>query len=67
MHVTFMPSRTPGKEGNWHELRDHLIEVANLATVFASSFHMEGYACLAAFFTIWERPYRNFKDIFRPK
>jgi CRISPR-associated endonuclease/helicase Cas3 len=43
-------AHSPGAGGTWHELKDHLIQVAKLATVFASSFHMEGYACLAGLF-----------------
>jgi CRISPR-associated endonuclease/helicase Cas3 len=50
MNARNLYAHTPGKEGNWHVLWDHLIEVANLAAVFASSFHMEGYACLAGLF-----------------
>jgi CRISPR-associated endonuclease/helicase Cas3 len=46
MNKTRLYAHTTGSNGKWHELRDHLTEVAKLAATFASPFHMEGYACL---------------------
>ncbi len=43
-------AHSPGATGAWHELRDHLLEVAKLAANFASPFSMAGYACLAGLF-----------------
>ncbi|MBM4288720.1 MAG: CRISPR-associated helicase Cas3' [Deltaproteobacteria bacterium] len=40
-------AHTPGPDGNWHELNEHLLEVASLAASFARPFGAEGMACLA--------------------
>jgi len=39
-------AHTPGPDGNWHDLKEHLQEVANLAAEFAKPFCGERLACL---------------------
>lgn len=50
MYPTPLYAHTPGKTREWHELKDHLLDVAKVSSVLAAPFKLEDLAFLAGLF-----------------